>query len=93
MRSAKQNLQSHTWNGDYILDEITDSKDVKDTFAIEDASFDTWKTALSQFDVDGAPRSENTTEKKPATNATDDATRNSNGENTTNDVTSNTGVG
>ena len=65
-------------NGDETLDEVTDSKDVKDTFAIEDASFDDLKTALSQFDVDGAPRSENTTEKKPATNVTDDATHKSN---------------
>ena len=59
---------------------IADSKDVKDTFAIEDASFDDLKNALSQFNIDSAPQSQNTAHQKPATERTNDATNSSNGE-------------
>ena len=59
---------------------IAGLKDVKDTFAIEDASFDDLKNALSQFNIDSAPRSQNTAQEKPATKQTNDATNSSNGE-------------
>ena len=45
-----------------------------------DASFDDLKNALSQFNIDNAPQSQNTAHQKPATERTNDATNSSNGE-------------
>ena len=75
MKSTKPHLK-----GNEAVDEVADSKDVKDTFAIEDASFDDLKNALSQFNIDSAPRSRNTAHQKPVTKHTNDATNNSSGE-------------